>query len=78
MHLSPLLESLQTESRRGSSALLTLTPQAALNFGNKNSSDVLKSIDFEKIFELVKKGVIGEIINVKSAEGETVIIRVEY
>lgn len=50
----------------------------ASNLGNKNSSDVLKSIDFEKIFELVKKGVIGEIINVKSAEGENVIIRVEY
>ena len=50
----------------------------ASNIGNKDSSDILKSIDFEQIFDLVKKGVIGEIINIKDANGDTVIIRVEY
>ncbi len=50
----------------------------ASNLGNKDSSDILKSIDFEQIFDLVKKGIIGEIINIKDANGDTVIIRVEY
>ena len=50
----------------------------ASNIGNKDSSDILKSIDFEQIFDLVKKGIIGEIINIKDANGDTVIIRVEY
>ena len=50
----------------------------ASNIGNKDSSDILKSIDIEQIFDLVKKGIIGEIINIKDANGDTVIIRVEY
>lgn len=50
----------------------------ASNIGDKDSSDILKSIDFEQIFDLVKKGIIGEIINIKDANGDTVIIRVEY
>ena len=50
----------------------------ASNIGDKDSSDILKSIDFEQIFDLVRKGIIGEIINIKDANGETVIIRVEY
>ena len=50
----------------------------ASNIGNKDSSDILKSIDFEQIFDLVKKGIIGEIINIKDANGDTVIIRAEY
>ena len=49
----------------------------ASNIGDKDS-DILKSIDFEQIFDLVKKGIIGEIINIKDANGDTVIIRVEY
>lgn len=46
--------------------------------GDKDAKDLLNSIDFDQVFELVKKGIIGEIVNVKSAEGDTVIIRVEY
>ena len=46
--------------------------------GDNDAKDLLKTIDFEQVFELVKKGIIGEIVNVKSAEGDTVIIRVEY
>ena len=46
--------------------------------GDNDAKDLLKTIDFDQVFELVKKGIIGEIVNVKSAEGDTVIIRVEY
>ena len=49
------------------------------NIGDKNDKDdLLKQIDFEQIIELVKKGIIGEIVNVKSADGDIVIIRIEY
>lgn len=49
------------------------------NVGDKNDKDdLLKQIDFEQIIELVKKGIIGEIVNVKSADGDIVIIRIEY
>lgn len=46
--------------------------------GDNDAKELLKTIDFDQVFELVKKGIIGEIVNVKSAEGDTVIIRVEY
>ena len=46
--------------------------------GDNDAKDLLKTIDFDQVFELVKKGIIGEIVNVKSAEGDVVIIRVEY
>lgn len=49
------------------------------NVGDKNDKDdILKQIDFEQIIDLVKKGIIGEIVNVKSADGDIVIIRIEY
>ena len=49
------------------------------NIGDKNDKDdLLKQIDFEQIIDLVKKGIIGEIVNVKSADGDIVIIRIEY
>ena len=49
------------------------------NVGDKNDKDdLLKQIDFEQIIDLVKKGIIGEIVNVKSADGDIVIIRIEY
>ena len=49
------------------------------NVGDKSDKDdLLKQIDFEQIIELVKKGIIGEIVNVKSADGDIVIIRIEY
>ncbi len=42
---------------------------------NGNSS--LSSIDFTQIYELIKQGVIGELVSVESAEGDTVTIVVE-
>ena len=40
--------------------------------------EILKSINFDQIFELVKSGAIGEIVNVKSSAGDTVVIKIEY
>ena len=43
--------------------------------GDNDAKDLLKTIDFDQVFELIKKGIIGEIVNVKSAEGDVVIVR---
>ena len=42
-----------------------------------NGKDILNQIDFQKIFELVEQGVIGEIISVDSADGDKVRVIVE-
>ena len=49
-----------------------------LKLGLKDEEDALEGIDFEKIFDLVKQGVIGELVNVESSDGTKVSIRVEY
>ena len=41
--------------------------------GNK----AMSSIDFKKIFDLVQKGVIGELVSIDSADGDVVRIVVE-
>ena len=54
---------------------------ACINSGVKlpsfNDSDVLNSIDFKEIIKLVEQGVVGELVNIESADGDTVIIVVE-
>ena len=42
-----------------------------------SGNDVLQNIDFEQIIDLVEKGLIGKLIEVESAEGDTVEITVE-
>lgn len=49
-----------------------------IKLGLKNESEALKDVDFEKIFELVKQGVIGELVNIESKDGSKVTIKVEY
>ncbi len=45
--------------------------------GNDSVNSVLKNIDLAKIFEMVEKGVIGNIVEVESHEGDIVNIFVE-
>lgn len=42
-----------------------------------SGSDILKSIDFNQIIELVRHGVMGNLIDIESADGDTVRIFVE-
>lgn len=55
--------------------------QAAINMGigmpEISGNDSLKNIDLNKILELVKQGVIGNLLEVESAEGDIVKIFVE-
>ncbi|MCH5179821.1 MAG: helix-turn-helix domain-containing protein [Erysipelotrichales bacterium] len=37
----------------------------------------LNGIDFNKLIELVEQGVFGELLNIETADGETVIIKIE-
>ena len=46
-------------------------------FPQINNNEALKGIDFKQIFELVEQGVIGEVVNVESADGDQVHILVE-
>lgn len=43
-----------------------------------NDAELLNAINFDQIFDLIKSGAIGEIVNVKSSDGDVVIIRIEY
>lgn len=55
--------------------------EAAINLGIEmpevSGNNSLKNIDFKKIFELVKKGAVGNLIEVESADGDIVNIFVE-
>ena len=42
-----------------------------------SDSEALKNIDFEQIMELVERGLIGRLVEVKSSDGDTVEIVVE-
>lgn len=45
---------------------------------SKLDNDVKAQIDFTKIIDMVKNGAIGELIHIKSGDGDEVIIKVEY
>lgn len=50
---------------------------SGVNLPSPNGSDVLNSIDFKEIIKLVEQGVVGELVNIESADGDRVIIVVE-
>lgn len=55
--------------------------QAAIDMGvelpNISGSSATKSIDLKQIMDLIERGVIGNLIDVESADGDTVHILVE-
>ena len=42
-----------------------------------SAAEAMKSIDIEQIFKLVEQGVIGKLVEVESADGDTVEVFVE-
>jgi transcriptional regulator with XRE-family HTH domain len=53
-------------------------PFANMNFGNSgNVNDAIKQIDFSQIITLVESGMVGNIVEVESADGDNVSIFVE-
>ena len=47
-----------------------------INFVN-GSNDALKNIDFRQVIQLVEQGILGEVVTMESADGDTVRIVVE-
>lgn len=45
--------------------------------GNKATAQALASMDWQQMFSLIEKGVVGEIVSVQSADGDNVSIVVE-
>lgn len=58
-------------------ALLEIAIESGIPLSLTSNHDALKSIDFSKIFELVKQGAIGNLVEIDSADGETLRIFVE-
>lgn len=57
--------------------LVKLAISMGIKLPQVSGNDILKNIDFEQILELVEKGLIGKLVEVESAEGNTVEIAVE-
>ena len=58
-------------------AIIKLCIDAGMELPNINGKDSLKNIDFNQIFMLINAGVIGKLVEVESADGDTVSISVE-
>lgn len=58
-------------------ALVKVAIEMGMEMPQVSGSKALKSIDFKQIFELVSHGAIGNLIEVESADGDTVRIFVE-
>lgn len=58
-------------------AIIKLCLDSKMEMPNINGKDILKSIDFKQVFMLIEAGVIGKLVEVVSADGDTVSISVE-
>ena len=58
-------------------AIIKLCLEAGMELPNIDGKDSLKNIDFNQIFMLIDAGVIGKLVEVESANGDTVSITVE-
>lgn len=58
-------------------ALLEVALDSGITPSLTSNHDALKSIDFATIFELVKQGAIGNLVEMESSDGETLRIFVE-
>lgn len=58
-------------------SLIKLCIESGMDLPQINGKNSLSSIDFNQVFMLIEAGVIGELISVESADGDTVSILVE-
>ena len=58
-------------------ALVEIGLEMGMSMSQVSGNDVLKNIDLGKVMELVRQGAIGNLVEVESAEGDTVRIFVE-
>ena len=58
-------------------SLIKLCIESGMDLPQINGKNTLNNIDFNQIFMLIEAGVVGELISVESADGDTVSILVE-
>ena len=58
-------------------SLIKICLDAGLDLPKVNGKDTLKNIDFNQIFSLIEAGVIGRLIEIESADGDTIYVTVE-
>ncbi len=58
-------------------SLIEVALDSGLNMGQVAGNNALKNIDLNRIMDMVKQGAIGNIVEVESADGDTVQIFVE-
>lgn len=58
-------------------AIIKLCIDSGMELPNINGKNSLKNIDFNQVFMLINAGVIGKLVEVESADGDTISITVE-
>lgn len=58
-------------------SIIKICLESGMELPRINGKDSLKNIDFKQIFTLIEAGVIGKLIEVESADGDTVYVTVE-
>ena len=58
-------------------AIIKLCIDAGMELPNINGKNSLKNIDFNQMFILINAGVIGKLVEIESADGDTISITVE-
>lgn len=58
-------------------ALVKVFVESGVEMPQVNGKDVLSKIDFQHVFQLIEQGVVGKIVEVESADGDIVEVRVE-
>lgn len=58
-------------------SVIKLCLEAGMELPSINGKDFLKNVDFNQLFMLIEAGVIGKLVEIESADGDTVYITVE-
>lgn len=58
-------------------SIIKICLESGMELPSINGNDSLKNIDFKQIFDLIEAGVIGRLVEIESADGDTVYITVE-
>lgn len=58
-------------------SLVKICLDAGMELPNINGKDAFKNIDFNQIFMMIEAGVIGKLVEIESADGDTISITVE-
>ena len=58
-------------------SIIKVCIDAGMDLPNINGKEVLKNIDFNQIFMMIEAGIIGKLVEIESADGDTISITVE-